>query len=260
MMVFQIEHLVHRYPAGTRDALNDVSIQLESGQCLGIVGESGCGKSTLARIAAGLIAPTQGRVSLYGHEGQLREWPSKNKRSMRDFHRNVQLIFQDPASALSPRRCIYQSLLEPLQAFHLLGERSAQDACAELLSCVGLEPQYLKRYPHELSGGQKQRVVIARALAVKPKVLIADEPLAALDVSIQAQILNLLIDLQAELNLAMLFISHDLAAVAHISQRITAMKNGSIVEEADTEAFLTRAQHPYSLQLLASAQQQSHSM
>lgn len=233
--------LWHRYPRAERWALRDVSLKLEQGAALGVVGESGCGKSTLARVLSRLLQPSQGQLLLAGVD-----WA--RARGLRGYHSQVQLIFQDAAAALSPRRSIAQSLLEPLQARKL---KTPGQHLPQLLEQVGLEPALLTRYPHQLSGGQRQRVVIARALAVQPRVLIADEPLAALDVSVQAQILNLLAHLRAQLGLSILLISHDLAAVASLCPQLLVMHQGEVVEQGATAKLLRDPAHPQTRALLS---------
>lgn len=235
----------HIYPNG-QQALFDVSLALAAGEIVGVVGESGCGKSTLARVLARLLAPTSGRLEVDG-----RDWARTPQQRLKPYHRQVQMVFQDPAAALSPRRRVAASLLEPLQGHGLLAPGPSEQQVFELLELVGLSNELSARLPHELSGGQRQRVVIARALASQPRLLVADEPLAALDASVQAQILNLLARLRQELNLAILFISHDLTAVSSLCDRIAVMHQGRIVEQGITSTVLKNQAHPHTRELLS---------
>ena len=227
-------------------ALSDVSFDLFPGETLAVVGESGCGKSTLARCLAGLMEPTAGTFAIAGSDARtfIREDALR-------FHRAVQIVFQDPYASLNPRRTVRQSIADGLR-LHRMCERGEQTArVTELLLQVGLSADYLGRYPHELSGGQRQRVCIARALAVEPKILVCDEPVSALDVSIQAQIVNLLKDIQRRLGIAYIFITHNLALVGQISDRIAVMYLGEIVEIGSAAAMRRTFLHPYSRALFA---------
>jgi len=227
-------------------AVDGVSFYIMAGETLGLVGESGCGKSTLGRVLLRLEEPTAGKV-LYRGDNVL-AW---NKRQLKELRREAQMIFQDPQSSLDPRMTIGDSVGEALLVHGVKNERERLERVEELLRQVGLEPEYAIRYPHEFSGGQKQRIGIARALAVNPKLLVADEPVSALDVSVQAQILNLLMDLQHQLGLAYLFIAHDLAVIGHVSDRIAVMYLGKIVELADRTELFSRPLHPYTEALLS---------
>jgi peptide/nickel transport system ATP-binding protein len=227
-------------------AVDGVSFSITRGETLSLVGESGCGKSTVARLLVGLYAPTRGRVEFFGHD--LREISSAHGRSLRQ---KLQMIFQDPYASLNPRWRVRDIIAEPLVAHGLLRERAAIDARVdELLQQVKLAPADKEKYPHQFSGGQRQRLSIARALATKPEFLVCDEPTSALDVSVQAQVLNLMKDLQRELSLTYLFISHNLAVVHHISERVGVMYLGRIVELAPRRTLFAAPRHPYTRMLL----------
>ena len=227
-------------------AVDGVSFDLFPGETLGLVGESGCGKSTLGRLVLGLLPATRGRVWFGGAD--LTEMPRKALKAMR---RQFQIIFQDPYSSLNPRLTVRQILEEPF-IIHGLGTRTERRSwVAALLAEVGLEPEHLERYPHEFSGGQRQRLGIARALALRPRLMVADEPVSALDVSIQAQILNLLAQLQERYGLTYLFISHDLSVISQISSRVMVMYLGRLVEMAPRSVFARERLHPYTEALLA---------
>ncbi len=227
-------------------AVDGVSFHIIEGETLGLVGESGCGKSTLGKIMLRLEEPTAGKVIYKGND--IMTW---NKRQLKELRKEVQMIFQDPQSSLDPRMTIGDSIGEALLIHGMKNERERLERVAELLRQVGMEPEYAIRYPHEFSGGQKQRIGIARALAVNPKLIVADEPVSALDVSVQAQILNLTMDLQCELGLAYLFIAHDLSVIGHVSDRIAVMYLGQIVELADKVALFGHPLHPYTKALLS---------
>ena len=227
-------------------AVDGVSLTVERGRTLGIVGESGCGKSTLARMLVGLLAPSAGRIALEGRP--VRDLKGDEKKR---FHRTVQLVFQDPLSSLNPRKTVRQILEGPLQALLDLDRAARQDRVAELMRLVSLRPEFVDRYPHEFSGGQCQRIGIARALAVEPQLIVLDEPVSALDVSVQAQVLRLLNDLQARLGLTYVFISHDLAVVEALCDRVMVMYRGRVVEEAPRDRLFRQPAHDYTRSLLA---------
>jgi oligopeptide/dipeptide ABC transporter ATP-binding protein len=227
-------------------AVEGVNLDVRAGETLGLVGESGCGKSTLGRLVLALLAPTRGRVSFGGEEVT-----ALSKARLKEMRRQMQIVFQDPYSSLNPRLTVRHILEEPY-VIHRLGARAERRAwVTELLREVGLGEEHLERYPHEFSGGQRQRLGIARALALKPKLIVADEPVSALDVSIQAQILNLLEELQQRHGLTYLFISHDLSVISRISDRIAVMYLGRLVELAPREIFDKQRLHPYTEALLA---------
>ena len=233
-------------PRGYIKAVDGVSFAVEAGRTLALVGESGCGKTTVSRLVLRLIEADSGTVHFEG-----RDLAALNAEELRAFRRNAQIIFQDPYASLNPRMTVGQILTEPLVLHDLVPPARRRARVEELLRLVGLEPRFARRYPHEFSGGQRQRIAIARALAVEPKLVICDEPVSALDVSIRSQILNLLRDLQLRLGLAYIFVSHDLAVVKHIADRVAVMNLGTIVETADAQALFSSPRHPYSRALLS---------
>ena len=227
-------------------AVDGVSFSIARGQTLGLVGESGCGKSTVARAVIRLIEPTAGEVRILG-----RDILSLTKAEMRTSRRQAQIIFQDPFSSLNPRMSAGEIVGEPLLVHHIGNKQERQERVAALFDRVGLRASQMNSLPHQFSGGQRQRIGIARALALDPQLIIGDEPVSALDVSIQAQVINLMMDLQEEKNLSYLFIAHDLAVVEHISHRVAVMYLGRIVEHAEKRALFSNPQHPYTEALLA---------
>lgn len=227
-------------------ALNQVSISLFPGETLGIAGESGCGKSTLAKLITGLIKPDSGSVLFEG-----KDIAAFNRAELSSFRRSVQMIFQDPFSSLNPRMRVGDIIAEPLLIHRLADKNNLQIKTVELMEQVGLSAEHYNRFPHEFSGGQRQRIGIARALAVTPKVLVADEPVSSLDISIQAQIINLLQSVQRNRGLTMAVVSHDLSVLRHISNRIAVIYSGNLVEIAPADSFFAQCRHPYSEALLA---------
>jgi peptide/nickel transport system ATP-binding protein len=225
-------------------AVDDVTFQIYPGETLGLVGESGCGKSTTARVLLKLIEPTSGKIWFDG-----REITDLSRRQLRPLRREAQMIFQDPYASLNPRQTVGQVIGAPFRIHKTPGETKKK--VQDLMDRVGMNPEHFNRYPHEFSGGQRQRIGVARALALRPKLIVCDEPVSALDVSIQAQVLNLLEDLQAEFQLTYLFISHDLGVVRHISDRIAVMYLGHVVEVATADELYNNPKHPYTAALLS---------
>ncbi|TMC96786.1 MAG: ATP-binding cassette domain-containing protein [Chloroflexi bacterium] len=245
----RVENVVKHFPAGLGahvHAVDGVSFDIREGETLGLVGESGCGKSTLARLVTQLIPATSGKVFF----GDV-ELTKLRGEKLRQYRRQLQMIFQDPFASLDPRMTVGDIIAEPLDNFRIARGRQRNQRVQELLKIVGLNPNFNNRYPHEFSGGQRQRIGIARALALNPKLVVCDEAISALDVSIQAQIVNLLEDLQREFRLTYLFIAHDLSVVRHISDRVMVMYLGKIVEIADSVETYSSPKHPYTKALLS---------
>ena len=245
-----VRKLVKHFPLEGSDlvvrAVDGVTFEILRGETLGLVGESGCGKSTVGRCLLRLIEPTSGEIRF--EEKDVR---ALGKRELRELRREMQIIFQDPYASLNPRMKVRDIVAEPLLIHGMGGKEERRAKVADLMLKVGLDPDYMNRYPHEFSGGQRQRIGIARALALNPKLIVADEPVSALDVSVQAQVVNLLQDLQEEFGLTYLFISHGLAVVEHISTRVAVMYLGRIVEVASSEELYARPLHPYTQALLS---------
>ncbi len=254
--ILEVEHLIKHFPikqgllidreVAAVHAVDDCSLTLHEGETLGLVGESGCGKSTLCRAVMQLIRPTAGSVRFQGQE-----LVGRSRKEMQPLRRQMQMIFQDPFASLNPRKRVGQIVGDPLQLHGIASGRELRRSVQELLDRVGLSAEHYNRYPHEFSGGQRQRIGIARALALRPKLIIADEPVSALDVSIQAQIINLLEDLQDEFNLSYIFVAHDLGIVRHVSDRIAVMYLGKLVERSPASLLYERPIHPYSVALLS---------
>lgn len=256
MTLLEVKHLQKFFPVragfwkhtvGNYRAVNDVSFTLEAGETFGLVGESGCGKTTVGKSILRLIEPTAGSVKLDG-----REVTAMNREQLRQARKDMQIIFQDPYSSLNPRMTVYRLIAEPLTEHRIVSCRAeAREKVADILHTVGLDTRDMQKYPHEFSGGQRQRIMIARALAVSPRLVVCDEPVSALDVSVQAQILNLMQDLQQQLGVSYLFIAHGMPVVQHISHRVGVMYMGSLVEVADSDELFSHSLHPYTQALIS---------
>ena len=261
-VILRVNHLVKEFPItkgvffrkqiGAVQAVTDISFEVKAGETLGLVGESGCGKSTTARAIMRLLEPTSGDVWFRSATvGEVVNVATAGKDKLRSIREDIQIVFQDPYASLNPRLTVASIIAEPLTVHNEGTKQGRLDKVKELLKVVGLQPEHANRYPHEFSGGQRQRIGIARALALNPSFIVLDEPVSALDVSIQAQVLNLLDDLQKDFGLTYLFIAHDLSVVRHISDRVAVMYLGRMVEMADRDALYERPMHPYTHALLS---------
>ncbi len=240
-----------RKTVGYVRAVDDVSFSINEGETLGLVGESGCGKTTASRCILRALQPSDGEMLFRTEEGLITDLAKLSRSELAPLRRQMQMIFQDPYGSLNPRMTLFDIVGEPLLVNGMRSRRQRQERVTELLELVGLRPEFMQRFPHAFSGGQRQRIGIARALALHPRLVVADEPVSALDVSVQAQTLNLLLDLQKRLQLTYLFVSHNLSVVRHICDRVTVMYVGKIVETATSQELFTRPRHPYTAALLA---------
>lgn len=258
-LVFQVNHLKKYFPVyggffkkevASVKALDDISLSIHKGETLGIVGESGCGKTTLGKNLMMLQKPSDGEI-LYNDQGVMKDITKMNKEDLFNFRKQVQMVFQDPYSSLNPVKKIYNAFEEPLKAHGFQKREEREEIMKNMMQMVNLQPEYIYRYPHEFSGGQRQRICIARALCINPSVVICDEPVSALDVSIQAQVLNLMKEIQKKMNLSYVFIAHDLSVVEYMSDRIVVMYLGKVMEIATSEELSNRPLHPYTEALLS---------
>lgn len=250
---FPMRNGIFQRVTGQLKAVDDVSFAIYEGETLGLVGESGCGKTTAGRCVLRGIEPSMGSILYRTTSGDYVDLARLSLKGLAPLRRDLQMIFQDPYSSLNPRWTLLDIVGEPLLVNHIAKGKEIEERVADLLQRVGLRPEYMRRYPHAFSGGERQRVGIARALATKPRLVVADEPVSALDVSVRAQTLNLLQDLQSEFHLTYLFISHDLSVVEHICDRVVVMYLGKVVEMAETEALYSKPLHPYTEALLSAA-------
>ena len=248
---FPIKRGFLRKTVGNVKAVDGIDFYIREGETLGLVGESGCGKTTTGRCVLRAIEPTDGRIRFNAGDQKWFSVEVLDRAELKSLRRHMQMVFQDPYSSLNPRMTLLQIVGEPLTVNNVCRGRELEDRVAELLRVVGLRPEYMRRYPHAFSGGQRQRIGIARALALNPRFIVCDEPVSALDVSIQAQTLNLLQDLQQEFHLTYLFIAHDLSVIEHISDRVAVMYVGKLVEMAETEELFWNPKHPYTEALMS---------
>jgi oligopeptide/dipeptide ABC transporter ATP-binding protein len=247
---FPIVQGVFRKVVGNVRAVDDVSFAIQEGETLGLVGESGCGKTTTSRCILRAMPPTEGQILFRTRGGTVVDLAPMSRPELRPFRPEIQMIFQDPFSSLNPRMTLFDNVGEPLLVNGMRNRRERTDRVAELLRLVGLRPEFMHRFPHAFSGGQRQRIGIARALSTNPRLVVADEPVSALDVSVQAQVLNLLLELQQRLQLTFLLVAHDLSVVRHISDRVAVMYVGQLVELAPTAEIFERPRHPYTAALM----------
>jgi oligopeptide/dipeptide ABC transporter ATP-binding protein len=248
--LFPIQRGFTRRVVGQVRAVDDVSFVIQEGETLALVGESGCGKTTTARCILRALAPSSGQILFRARDGAVVDLAPLSRKALRPFRPQIQMVFQDPFGSLNPRMTLFDNVGEPLLVNGLRDRRARMEQVTELLRLVGLRPEYLHRFPHAFSGGQRQRIGIARALATRPRLVVADEPVSALDVSVQAQVLNLLLELQQRLHLTYLFVAHDLTVVRHISDRVAVMYVGQLVEMAPTGSIFSRPRHPYTAALM----------
>ena len=249
---FPIQRGFLKRTVGHVRAVDDVNFKISSGETLGLVGESGCGKTTTARCILRAIDPTSGEILFRTEEGSTIDVATLGKEPLRELRSEMQMIFQDPFGSLNPRMMLLDIVGEPLLVHGMKNRRERADRVAELMRLVGLRPEYMRRFPHAFSGGERQRIGIARALALNPRLVVADEPVSALDVSVQAQVINLLEELQEQLDLTYLFVAHDLSVVRHIADKVAVMYVGKIVEMGPTEELFDSPKHPYTSALLSS--------
>jgi peptide/nickel transport system ATP-binding protein len=247
---FPIQKGFSRRVVGEVRAVDDVSFEVREGETLGLVGESGCGKTTTARCILRAMAPSSGQIFFRTRQGTVVDLAQLSRKELRPLRPEVQMVFQDPFGSLNPRMTLLDNVGEPLLVNGLRDRRARRDRVAELLRLVGMRPEYMYRFPHAFSGGQRQRIGIARALATEPRLVVADEPVSALDVSVQAQVLNLLLELQQRLHLTYLLVAHDLGVVRHISDRVAVMYVGQLVEMASATEIFSRPRHPYTAALM----------